>query len=90
MTATPMTRIAAMTIALIQMGESTHHHDQAITSHNLSTTNAIVRSPTTPTPLLDELESAISISPHLRVLPRGNPPRCGVSRYRLASLLVTT
>jgi hypothetical protein len=47
------TAIAMMAMTsriLIHIGDSTHHHDQATTPHNLSVMNTIVRRPTKPTP----------------------------------------
>jgi len=44
----------------IQIGESTHHHDQVIYPTNLSVMKRMVRSPTNPTPLLEFELSMIS------------------------------
>jgi len=63
----PMTsRIEITSDALIQMGASTHHHDQSILPSSLSTTNTIVSSPTKPMPPddEDEFEFAMLMSNH--------------------------
>jgi hypothetical protein len=54
-------RIVIARDALIQIGESTHHHDQAILPSSLSTMNAIVSSPTKPMPSDDEFEFEVAI-----------------------------
>lgn len=58
-------------MALIQIGDSTHHHDQAITFVNLSTMNTIVSSPTKPIPPDDELLFDDIISSPFLLLGRG-------------------
>jgi len=58
-----MTAHTTTTIALIQIGDSTQHHDHSITWHSFSTINATVRSPVNDTlPLLDLLFNFIILS----------------------------
>ena len=59
-------RIEITSDALIQIGESTHHHDQPILPMSFSTMNTIVSSPTKPMPPddEDEFEFAMLMSNH--------------------------
>lgn len=59
----PKMRMKAL--KLIQMGDSTHHQDHAITPVSLRTMKAIVKAPTNPIPPLelDELELFVIRTP---------------------------
>jgi len=56
--------ITAARIRLIQIGESTHHHDQSITSVSFKMMNTMVRRPVKPMPPL-LLELLLIVSPYL-------------------------